>query len=256
MTTPKSNSFFCFGDVHNYVDSAQRFLDYEKPKKVIWLGDFMDNFGDTPAAAEKTAEWLAHTVKSRPNDIFICGNHDIAYRYSTEARFQGWGFSPEKCRAFYSKFDRKLWERFSWYHVEEWNGQKIVFSHAGLHRTMFPREVFNQAHLDMLVKRAEDSIYTEKIHPLFDYPVGMLWIRWPDLPLCDGISQVVGHTPYAQPQIRAVKASDNWNLLMDCAKNYYAVFKETNAYAFDRNKGYEKLLRFKVTDNDIAKMVK
>ncbi len=242
-----TNNFYVMGDIHNHVDSAQSFLDSVKPERVIWLGDFTDSHGTGDGAYEmtKTAIWLKKTIIERPQDTFIMSNHDVAYRFPENEKLQNCGWSRQKQRAFDAYFDKSLWERFTIAHFEEWNGKLIAFSHAGLKDTFFPFQKFDLDHLRRIEKIAFANGHSSDYNPLLDHwGASPLWVRWQALPLFEGICQVVGHTTFQTPQIRAVAGKPEWNLCMDCAHTYYAVFKEKHAYAVDRHKGYEHLLNF------------
>jgi len=239
------SKFYVYGDVHFHIESAQSFLDHEKPKKVIWLGDFTDSAGDSPERAKATGKWLRETMLARPDDIFIQSNHDLAYRFPETDKYKICGWTKEKHEAFYSEFTAELWDRFVIAHKERWNGQDVWFSHAGLNKIFFPFGKFDEAHLARISKIALDNGNKEEYNPLLDHwHYGPMWQRWSVFPLLDGICQVVGHSTYECPQIRAIADKPEWNICFDCAHTYYGVFKEKHVYAINRHKGYEHLIKF------------
>lgn len=45
-------------DIHHRWRKAEAIIAKEKAKKVIFLGDYFDDFNDNPHAARTTAQWL------------------------------------------------------------------------------------------------------------------------------------------------------------------------------------------------------
>lgn len=232
---------YFFGDVHNYIGTAQAFLDKYKPEKVIWLGDFTDSFGDSPLEITKTAIWLSETLQSRPNDVFCQSNHDIAYRCPKRAKYQGWGFTKAKGEAFTRHFKQSLWDRFELVHKESFGGREIFFSHAGIHHSLFPHSVFNENWLNRIVENAMKEIDEEASHPIWDNTHGPIWQRW-TLPPFGGINQIVGHTPVGG--IAGVFSKDltHFNLNCDCARNFVGKWTKDGIYQVNHRTGDEKLL--------------
>ena len=242
----KTDSFFVVGDLHTHIETAESILA-QNPARVIWLGDWLDRHGevDGPYECVKVAQFLRKIMVDRPQDVFIMGNHELAYRFPEAEKYAICGSTRAKVTAFNEYFPEKLWDRFKIAHVEEWNSQKLVFSHAGLTPTFFPLGKFDEDHLTRIAKIAIDHGHRSDYNPLFDHDsAGPMWMRWQTFPLFEGICQIVGHTCFACPQIRAVSTGPEWNLGLDCAHTYYAVFKDKHAFAIDRHKGYEKLLNF------------
>ncbi len=240
-------SFYVYGDVHLHIDAVQSFLAHKRPDKVIWLGDWFDSHKTQDEAFEtrQTAIQLKAIMTSRPQDVFIMGNHELAYRFNKHDKYKMCGWTPEKQKACEDVFSEEFWNRFVLYHKERWNRKNIYFSHAGLSKEFFPFEVFDEPHLGRIAKIAIDNGNKETYNPLFDnWAVGPMWMRWQNFALLDGVWQVCGHTTYNCPQIRAVEGRPEWNLCMDTAHTYYAHFKDKNAYAINRHQGYEHLLKF------------
>lgn len=241
-------NFYVYGDLHTHTEAAERFLQHEKPSKTIWLGDMFDlHADDGPQEMIKTCLWLKDTMAARPQDVFLLGNHELAYFYPETDKYKICGWTPTKHKAFLEFFPQELKSCFKLYHIEEWGGQKVVFSHAGLNPSSFPFGKFDATHLERIAKIALDNAHKQDYNPLLDNWGGrIVWQRWQNFPLLEGVSQVCGHTVYANPQIRAVAGKPEWNLCLDCAHTYYAVFKKKAAYAINRHNGMEHLLRFEV----------
>ena len=65
-------------DVHNKWKRAEAIVAAESPDRVVFLGDYFDDFGDTPEAAGATAEWLAASLADASR-VHLAGNHDLNY---------------------------------------------------------------------------------------------------------------------------------------------------------------------------------
>lgn len=65
-------------DVHNKWRRAEAIVAAESPDRVVFLGDYFDDFGDTPEAAGATAGWLAESLADASR-VHLVGNHDLNY---------------------------------------------------------------------------------------------------------------------------------------------------------------------------------
>ncbi len=237
------DTFFVYADIHNHVDSARFFLAKWKPRKVIWLGDFMDSFGDIPDNAARTALFIQKDIiEARPQDLICLSNHDLAYRFPDNAKYHPWGFTEGKYRAFLKHFELESWDRFKIYHKLVYRGQEIVFSHAGWRSDFFPFGIFDERHLERICPLAIAGGNQAAYNPVFDSPKGPLWTRWP-LPALGGICQVVGHTPCERPRVAKNPGERQWNLCLDCAHTYAAKFSPDGVFAINLKQGTEQLIK-------------
>ena len=78
-------------DVHLRYFRAEVFIREENPDKIVFLGDYFDNFWETIEDIEKTASWLSRSLK-RKNRIHLLGNHDLPYM----SPINGPGYSEDK----------------------------------------------------------------------------------------------------------------------------------------------------------------
>lgn len=118
-------------DLHNRVDWVESALSSPLLKpydNVIFLGDYFDDFNDTPEDVTNSAKWLKQSL-SRPNRIHLCGTHDIWYRFPDNQYIQASGNTEEKSDAINRIITEKDWELLKLFHYE----QDFLFTHAGVH---------------------------------------------------------------------------------------------------------------------------
>ena len=65
-------------DLHNKWRKAEAIIRDESPDRVVFLGDYFDDFDDTPDDAAATASWLARSLADRTR-VHLIGNHDVHY---------------------------------------------------------------------------------------------------------------------------------------------------------------------------------
>jgi len=209
-----AQKIIAIGDVHNRFVYAQTIIDkYINTHKIIMVGDYWDNFGDTAIDADQTARWVKQCL-ANPNIIMLMGNHDINYDYRN-ARNSGQvyhcsGYSPAKDDAINRIMTNEDWDKIKMAHFE--NG--FWFSHAGFHPFWFGNPVTGMTNesiikkLDMIRQDIKDRTYSNELcgagrcrggsHRVG----GLLWRDqnqesytgeyWNDQ---SGIKQVCGHTP-------------------------------------------------------------
>jgi metallophosphoesterase superfamily enzyme len=68
--------------------SSMRFSDAKKYDRVVFLGDYFDDFRDTPESGRATAEWLRTNVRDS-RFTFLHGNHDLARMFGIQDREVG-----------------------------------------------------------------------------------------------------------------------------------------------------------------------
>ena len=68
------------GDIHTHYSKVERIIKkYEKTHKFVFMGDYFDQFGDTPELNASTAHWLKTQMEERPDWVYLKGNHDEIY---------------------------------------------------------------------------------------------------------------------------------------------------------------------------------
>lgn len=237
--------FYCVGDIHQHCDTIEKVIKIAGDKKIIWLSDFLDSHMqevNTKAMFRKTCFLIRWIVENRPQDILLESNHMLSYRFPQNRKYHGYGFSFTRWANLNELFPDKYWQRFKLFHVEEWNNQKILFSHAGYRKEFLPMEEFHEGNMRRMEKLAyERARHTHLDNPLFDdYGLCPLWVRWQNLKVIPGINQCVGHTEMSEPTRMFSNECENWNLNLDCAHSFLAEFSETGIYSINHHNGQRK----------------
>ncbi len=131
-------------DIHHRWEKAEKIIASVKHDEVIFLGDFFDDFDDTPEMVEATCDWLNSSVK-KPNRIHLFGNHDVHYAFP----YRGWkcsGYDQWKDFIVTDNVTRATWDKLKWYHVLDGTW---LLSHAGLHKSHVP-EAIRELHTNRL----------------------------------------------------------------------------------------------------------
>jgi hypothetical protein len=214
-------------DIHHRHASAERLIKQHPEHTAVFLGDYFDDYHDTPADAERTASWLAWSLQ-QPRRIHIMGNHDAAYRWSTLANCPGW--TVTKHRRVVSVMRAHLWELCRLHYVVA-GARPIVLSHAGftlrnvydVHaagdlyangRLNFINERTPAGHLEEIEKQARQclrmaDVYNQR-HHFFQQgsrtgcrlPAGPWWLDDEDFIPIPGMDQIVGHSVQQKPVVR------------------------------------------------------
>lgn len=118
-------------DVHNKWERAEAIVDAERPDRVVFLGDYFDDFGDTVEDADSTAAWLERSLGDEAR-VHLVGNHDLNYM----SRLQGLrcsGYGPRKHAAIARRgLEWRRLEPFCWLGWEGGGGGAWLCTHAGL----------------------------------------------------------------------------------------------------------------------------
>lgn len=194
-------------DLHLRIDHADKIINHVGADQIIFLGDFFDDFGDTPEMVSDTCDWLLDSVRM-PNRIHLFGNHDIQYAYPNR-KFQCSGYEQWKYGLIQDRMGwRDVWDYFKFYHILD---GKWLLSHAGLHKHMLPETIKilfreREKFLNEISKYLDAQI-KEAIHDTGHIlsagycrgGVGNGGIVWCDFerefhPI-RGLNQIFGHTP-------------------------------------------------------------
>lgn len=240
-------------DLHNRVDWIEDALSsplLQPYDNIIFLGDYFDDYNDTPEMATNAATWLKHSIR-KPNRIHLTGTHDIWYRFPYNRFIAASGNTEEKAYAIRSVMTQEDWNKLYLYYYE----QNFLLSHAGVHINLISQYIFEHKDLfdqyivnkelqldgkeivDKIVKPATiEAINRVKdgyIHPWLDagiarggrQPVGgIIWLDWRyEFKPIPGLNQIVGHTEFREPQEKIVEYSKNYDL--DTRNNHIGILE-------------------------------
>lgn len=186
-------------DIHNNISRADTFIRRLAGRydRIVFLGDFFDDFGDSPEVVKEVAEWLGESLKD-PRRTHLVGNHDLAY-LAPGPRTYCSGFSHEKMRVVAPALNAMPRQCFqAAVEVDGW-----LISHAGFHPSLADGRATGE-----LVEFANFELRSFLVgheSPLFAVGYarggrasigGVTWLDWTQefRPIA-GIHQLLGHTP-------------------------------------------------------------
>lgn len=201
-------------DLHHHTANAERWLKSQRSDRVIFLGDYFDDFGDNANDARLTAMWLRRRIE-QSDDVFLLGNHDAAYLCPESAALYCPGFTQAKARAIHEVLRPEHWRRLRLATVE----QGWLISHAGFHPSWIA-----DLTVDELLETCERALRNAAwgvVDPILGIGRdrsglqavgGPLWMDWGSLVPIPGIHQIVGHTPGAEVREKTTHESKNYCL--------------------------------------------
>ncbi len=203
---------------HN-LDQLEQTIARECPDLTVFLGDYFDQYGDSPSDAGRTAEWLQHSLR-QPKRIHLWGNHDLPYCYPENPVVRCPGFTREKFEAIQSHLGEPDWQKLRLYH---WEGHRL-FSHAGWSKHWFnpsPAAAEPRGNLAAHEQEAWEALRAQRDHWIFDCGIrrggclwagGLIWCDIREFEPIPGIDQFFGHTPGTLGRYVPGNRSNNWCL--------------------------------------------
>lgn len=201
-------------DVHHRVRTVDWIMERVKADVNIFLGDFMDDFDDTPKEAAFTANWLNQNIL-RKDCVFLVGNHDLAYMYPQNRGLYCSGFDKVKCDTVLKNLNIIDWrENTKLFHRID----NVIFSHAGIsgglihyliRKGWMEKMPETPEQLDEAIGIIAGSVRTwnesaNMVHPLVDAGYdrggkaesgGLTWCDFSSFLPIKNVVQVFGHTP-------------------------------------------------------------
>lgn len=189
--------------------------------KVLFLGDYFDDYGDTSDDALNSAIWLKQSLHIS-NRIHLYGTHDLWYRFPFNPYIKVSGNTEEKYKTIQRVLTIEDWDLLKLYHYE----QDYLITHAGIssyiisdyvfkNRNIFGKYIVNnnlqvdiQAIIDRIVgpatEEALDRVSKGFIDPWLNAGFtrgglqrvgGIIWLDWnEEFEPIPNINQIVGHT--------------------------------------------------------------
>ena len=200
-------------DVHNRWEKVEKIIKSVKSDKVIFLGDYFDDFGDNPQIIADVADWFHHSVNQK-NRVHLAGNHDLHYWFKDNKAMRCSGYEQFKSITINDFVTKNDWEKLKFFHILD---GKWLLSHAGVHPSWidyssFKSNKISEFSLETIKRRligesieAKKAFYANGMHwfamPGFTrsqspYYGGITWCDWnKEFHPIRGIHQLVGHTP-------------------------------------------------------------
>ncbi len=215
-------------DVHTKIGQAENIIKANNPDHTVFLGDYFDDFGDSPEVSYQVAEWLKQGL-GKKDRTYLIGNHDISYITNGKDSCSGWDGLKQQ---FVNKA-QVPWEKMaSYYWVDDW-----LCTHAGLTFNLYNK--FNQFTVKEFL---EDTVlnnptllrYCSRYRGGRDDCSGIFWCDYAEFENITSIKQIFGHT---SGQVRHVKAarSSTEHYCIDTGLKYYAIH-ENNKMTIKRVK--------------------
>lgn len=219
-------------DIHHRTAMADRILATEPADEVYFLGDYFDDFHDTPARARTTAEWVRRQIEA--GHRLLWGNHDLPYAFLPE-RHGCPGYTAAKAAEVRKVLTPDHWKTLRLWFILPGNPRPWILSHAGIEQPWIPEGVEPVPYLEQLRAEALEGLYQRGVsHPLLYYCSaarggrdaysGPLWMDWGDFRPIPGLNQIVGHTPMRNPDEFSREDSTNW--CVDTNLRHYAVLED------------------------------
>lgn len=197
-------------DIHTKWEKAEKIIEGAgEYSKIIFLGDYFDEFNDTISSNAKTAHWLQESLKQE-NRIHLLGNHDLQYAFNCWF-LKCTGFSPQKDAVINAILSDEDWNRMLYYY---WLSENTLCSHAGLNPRFVTQEIKDNSFsicdwLQREERGAMHSLNRNVFHWFFavgksrggnNSVGGLFWQCWSEFDNnILGINQIVGHTKKKNP---------------------------------------------------------
>ena len=213
--------YLIISDVHQKLKKVDIIIKNNKFDRLISLGDWFDNFGDTPKDAEQTAEYILKLYHEyEENFIWILGNHDVPYVFPGSFDYTRCsGVTEAKLKLAAKTFEQNLdtSKLKLAYRIKFKNKKDIILSHAGVSKYHFGLNVSGKKAIKMCDEALSALHKLEKMPSIGGVPDilqagrarggqhirgGINWQDWnmefSPIPV---MSQIVGHTPLHNPCI-------------------------------------------------------
>lgn len=205
-------------DIHTKWQKADSIVKkYKDVDEIVLLGDYFDDFGDSPKLNGRTAQWLKEEVLYNDKVTAILGNHEFNYLYN-KSPYQCSGYSSSKKWKINQIMTSKDWYQLKPYYI----AQGWYCTHAGITAPLciHPVKGWDPEYFEKMIDKAMSGIPTGLITKEFSAGQyrggvhaygGINWCHFPnEFQAINGVKQVFGHTPGKEP--RQHLNTDNWCL--------------------------------------------
>lgn len=225
-------------DVHLDFNKLEKAMTsfVKRADHVIFLGDFFDDFNDTPEANVKMARILKTEILGKEKITVLMGNHDLNYHPLCLPEWRCSGFSLEKKAAIGEVLTLEDYNNFVWATTAGGEkGRDALVTHAGLHPDMLPWgcEVDPQSLANYLNEKCQKALTTQLGgEPLLQAGRsryghqphgGIIWMDVREYEHIEGLRQIFGHTPLRSPY--KVGPPKEYSLCMDSQLSHLLLIK-------------------------------
>lgn len=170
-------------DLHQRHNWIEKFLEKTPHDEVVFLGDYFDDFDDTPEETKETAKWLKKSLKI-PNRIHLLGNHDSHYRFPGLRKWRcaldNQETQEKKEKAISAIMSPQDWEKI----IPSYQTQGWLLSHAGV-----PKGTKNaEKILKTDIKFAKRGVHRKTLKTT-------IWGKYRDFIPTRHLNQIFGHSP-------------------------------------------------------------
>lgn len=206
-------------DIHTKFVIAELIIEKEKPDKIVFLGDYFDNYDDGVELTIQTAEWLKNSML-KSNRIHLLGNHDNSYR--VPSKYACSGYQPIKAMVINNKVKVDLNKLKHFTIVGDW-----LCTHAGLTKGFYKQYSKNkETPIEMLERMSNDEKMHESLYSVsslrggYDENPGIIWCDSREFEPIQKLKQIFGHT--VSDEVR----SQGDNHCIDTVLHNYAVYND------------------------------
>jgi hypothetical protein len=222
------------GDVHHHINETEEVIRRLHPDKVVFVGDYFDDFGDGRKKSRFTANWLKDSLK-KPDRIHLFGNHDLAY---FRPRFSCSGWDERKHSVINSILTKEDWMQLKFH---TWVDSFLV-THAGLTNDVvaLPDDIEevksfltiqDQSAFECLESLEGNlprhwyfNIGSARARKGFDLHPGILWCDFKWEFSATNFNQIFGHSPSFR--IRVKKGYNSINYCVNSMGQYFLVIND------------------------------
>ena len=191
-------------DLHCRHHRVEEIIAAVDPKTTVFLGDYFDQFHDTPEDNANTAAWLHQSIRT-PGRIHLLGNHDLGYAYDQERlQVPKHGWSRDKFHAINQHMTDLDWAMMNVFFTGE---KEFILSHAGLQISHIP-PMTDLENLPTWIKEQEQEFFEAMQRGLDHWFLnrgvkrggrqnfgGPFWADFKEHQAVPGWHQLIGHTP-------------------------------------------------------------
>jgi hypothetical protein len=209
-------------DLHNRVDWVEPFLSGIDFDRVVFLGDYFDDFHDTSKDIINAAKWLKQSLL-HDNRIHLMGTHDMWYRFGVADMWhkisnnflKASGNTIKKSEIINKILTEADWNCIKLYHCE----QEFLLTHAGVHPFILGGNEFRQiirpaiekALVDVRDGRSNVWLNAGYVRGGIQPFGGITWLDWHyEFEIIPYLNQIVGHTELEIPEEKSTSLSRNY----------------------------------------------